>query len=361
MIHLHFAAEDLSRIRFASSPLWETVLSLRTLTGPHPGAQLHAPWRRQVAGSLTGVDMELLTALVRPAGYLPDFLVPSPQRRSVAIATALAQVAAADPGEVARQLRHLAGHRLAQQGPGRTERSRLLHRLADEPATALGTIVRELDAYWRAVVAPFWPRVSALLRADLAYRLEALADGGANQLLRTLHPSVSFDRDTLRVVKYHEGHADLGGRGLLLVPCAFAWPDVVVLTAHPHVPTVSYSPRGLGRLWEHPALPRPALADVLGRTRAALLAQLDLPMSTTQIAALLGLSAPTLNVHLHALRAAGILASRREGRHVLFSRTALGDQLLAGGTGSNPGEADQRGARSGGMPLTAATRTGPGR
>lgn len=306
-------------------------MSLRTLTAPGTGAQLHLPWRRAVGGRLAGLDLSLLTALVRPAGYIPDFLVPSPQRRSVAFATALAQVAAADPAEVAAQLRHLAGHRVAQQGPGRAERIRLLHRLAAAPGAGLATIVRELERYWHAAVAPFWPRISALLGADVAHRLETLADGGATQLLRTLHPSVSFERDTLRVVKYFEGHADLGGRGLLLVPCAFAWPDVIVLTAHPSVPTVSYSPRGLGRLWEqHPTPHRSALAEVVGRTRATLLAQLDLPMSATQIATQLGLTAPTLNVHLHALRAAGILAARREGRHVLFSRTALGEQLLAG-------------------------------
>lgn len=331
MIHLHFATADLGRIRFAWSPLWETVTSLRTLTASSSGWQLHDPWRQQVRGRLAGVDLELLTSLVRPAGYIPDFLVPSPRRRTVAFDTALEQVAAADPTEVARQLAHLSAHPVAQQGPGRAGRAQLLARLVDAPDSGLAVIVRELDRYWTAAVAPYWTRIQALLRADLAHRLEELADGGVQQLFRTLHPSLSFDREMLHVAKYYEGRADLAGRGLLLVPCAFAWPDVIVRTAQPQVPTVSYSPRGLGRLWErHPTRRTTALADVLGRTRAALLAQLDLPMSTTQIAAQLTLSAPTLNVHLHALRAAGILTSRRDGRHVLYARTMLGDQLVAG-------------------------------
>jgi DNA-binding transcriptional ArsR family regulator len=173
-----------------------------------------------------------------------------------------------------------------------------------------------------------------LLQADLAYRLQELAAGGVQQLFRTLHPLVAFDRDTLTVVKYYDGHADLKQRGLLLIPCVFAWPDVIVLTAEPHTPTVTYSPRGLGRLWEtHPRTRRSPLADVVGRSRAALLAQLDLPMSTTQLVDQLNLSAPTLNVHLKTLQAAGILASRRDGRHVLYSRTPLGDALAAGGHG----------------------------
>lgn len=90
---------------------------------------------------------------------------------------------------------------------------------------------------------------------------------------------------------------------------------------------------GSTALWEqHPAQAETALSDVLGRTRAALLSQLELPMSTTQAATQLALSAPTLSVHLQALRAVGLLTSQREGRQVLYSRTELGDRLLESGT-----------------------------
>jgi DNA-binding transcriptional ArsR family regulator len=276
----------------------------------------------------------LLTTLVRPAGYIPDFLVPSPQRRSVRFEAALDQVAAADPEVVATELAHLAGHRVAQRGPGRPRRRELLQSLVDQPDAGVGRVTAALDAYHRAAIAPDWPRIEALLHDDIAYRLQRLADGGVDRMMLDLHPSVRFADETLRIVKYYEGHADLGGRGLLLVPCAFAWPDVIVLTAQPNVPTVSYSPRGLGQLWEqHPAPADTALADVLGRTRAALLTQLDLPMSTTQAATQLALSTPTLSVHLQALRAAGLLSSRRDGRQVLYARTELGDRLLAGTSG----------------------------
>ena len=71
----------------------------------------------------------------------------------------------------------------------------------------------------------------------------------------------------------------------------------------------------------HAAPDGSALAGVLGRTRAAVLSQLDLPMSTTQLATALALSAPTLSAHLHALQRAGIVTSRRDGRAVRYSRT----------------------------------------
>ncbi len=60
------------------------------------------------------------------------------------------------------------------------------------------------------------------------------------------------------------------------------------------------------------------------------MAQLDLPMSTTQLACQLNLSAPTLSVHLGILRAAGVVDSRRDGRAVLYFRTRLGNLLLDG-------------------------------
>lgn len=333
MIHLHFTAIDFTRVRFAASPLTETVASLRTLAAGGRGRQLHRPWIdsfAERAGRLRKRDLDLLRALVRPQGYIPDFLLPPPHRRSSSFAEALAQIAEADPETVAKELAHLAAHRVAQQGPGRDERRALLQSLVDRPDAGIGPVAEALEAYHRVAIAPHWPRIDALLRDDIAYRLDALADGGVVRMMSDLHPSVTFADQTLRIVNYYEGHADCGGRGLLLVPCAFAWPDVLVRTAQPGPPSVSYSPRGLGRLWEkHPKRAGSALSGVLGQTRAALLAQLDLPMSTSQAATQMALSAPTLNVHLQALRAAGLLTSRRAGRQVLYSRTELGDRLLS--------------------------------
>lgn len=329
VIHLHLGVEDLGQIRFAFSPAWETVTSLRTL-GAAADTGLHGRWLRAVRPRLGQADMGLLTAVVRPRGYIPDFLHPFPPRRAPSFEAGLAQIGASDPQLVAAELTHLAEHPLAQQGPGLQARLDLLGRLIANPVAGLARIVAELERYWKIALAPYWPRVRSLLDADLAFRLDQLAAGGVQQLLSTLHPLVSIDRDTVRVVKYYEGHADLHRRGLLLIPCAFAWPDVLVRTADPQ-PALTYAPRGLGRLWETPhPQHRSPLGNVLGHTRATLLGQLDLPMTTTQLATLLGLTAPTLNAHLKALQAAGLVSSRRDGRSVLYARSELGERLLAG-------------------------------
>jgi DNA-binding transcriptional ArsR family regulator len=328
MIELEFTPEDYRRIRFAFSPIAEAVTSLRALSAPNG---LHRPWLSSVSQRLDGVDMDLLTSLVRPTGYIPDFISPPLPGRTASFETSLAQIAETDLDVVIAELEHLAQHKVAQQGPGRAQRAELMRELLAHPERAVSRIVEALSLYWQAALEPHWPRMHALLQADLAYRLDELAAGGVTQLFRTLHPSVAMQGDLLTIVKYYNGRAQLRQRGLLLIPCVFVWPDVLVSTADP-LPTLTYSPRGLGRLWESaPDTRTSPLADVVGRTRAAILALLELPMSTTQLAAQLDLAAPTLNVHLKSLQAAGILSSRRDGRAVLYRRTSLGDLLLASG------------------------------
>ncbi|HEX2774606.1 MAG TPA: DUF5937 family protein, partial [Micromonosporaceae bacterium] len=246
MIELPFSTHDMGRVRFGRSPLWELVTAVRALTSPEP-VGVHASWLRQVRPRLVHVDLALLTTLIRPAGYIPDFLVPVPRNRSPTVQSGLAQVAATDPGLVTAQLTHLAGHPLAQQGPGRERRAALIHELLADPAAGLARIVAELDRWWQVAIGPHWQRMRALLHDDITFRLGELADGGVQQVFRSLHPRIAFAGDMLRVTKYYSGRIDLGQRGLLLIPCVFAWPDVLVSTADPTVTSLTYSPRGLGR------------------------------------------------------------------------------------------------------------------
>jgi len=58
-----------------------------------------------------------------------------------------------------------------------------------------------------------------------------------------------------------------------------------------------------------------------------MLADLDAPRSTTELSRRLSLSPATTSHHLTALRDAGLVSARREGRSVLYARTGLGDAL----------------------------------
>jgi DNA-binding transcriptional ArsR family regulator len=204
--------------------------------------------------------------------------------------------------------------------------------LWDDPDQGLARLADEIREYWDAALAPYWPRIGALLDADVLYRARLLAEGGVARVFGDLTARVSWAGDTLRIRhRWAAGTRPLRGRGLLLVPSAFAWPDVFSVSTPPWQPTLRYSPRGVGTLWERRAEPEPpqALAAVLGRTRARLLAALDQPVSTKELAGRAGLSEAGTNQHLTALRRAGLAATHRVGRRVLYARTAIGEALIA--------------------------------
>jgi DNA-binding transcriptional ArsR family regulator len=70
---------------------------------------------------------------------------------------------------------------------------------------------------------------------------------------------------------------------------------------------------------------------MLGRTRTILLAELEAPASTTELALRTGISVAGVSPHLTALRDAGMVSAHRSGRSVLYARTAVAESLLATG------------------------------
>jgi DNA-binding transcriptional ArsR family regulator len=163
------------------------------------------------------------------------------------------------------------------------------------------------------------------------HRARRLTEAGPADVFAGLHRLVSWDDadGALVVDRRYDETLDLAGRGLLLVPVVFAWPQVFAMTDPPWQPTLLYAPRGAGHLWEPEERPAPgALADLVGRRRAAVLGALDEPATTSALAARLGVSPASVSEHLGVLRRAGLVAARRDGRRVLYARTATGDALV---------------------------------
>ena len=93
-----------------------------------------------------------------------------------------------------------------------------------------------------------------------------------------------------------------------------------------------YAPRGVGDLWAPTGEGPEALADLVGRGRARILTALAAEASTSELARRLAASPGGVSEHLGVLRRAGLVRARREGRSVLYSRTAAGDALTAPAT-----------------------------
>ncbi|MCX5207270.1 winged helix-turn-helix domain-containing protein [Streptomyces sp. NBC_00237] len=326
MLELEFAVADVARTRFAVSPLWEAVASVRVVRDA-AAHQVHLPWVRQVRDRLDGAraGWRMLSDLAGSGTgcVLPSFLSPPPCVPLPGLDLELAALRAVPAEAVRRDLAEL-------------PRTATTEMLRSDPHRGLIELADAVEVYWDLALAPYWPRVRTLLEADIAYRARRLAEGGASRLFDDLDPLITWSGERLRVGRRHDTRTrSLGGQGLLLMPSAFAWPHVISKVSPDWQPAVRYPPRGVGTLWECRGAAAPeALAALIGRSRALVLAALESPTSTTALAERTGLSGGGVSQHLSVLKSAGLVEPYRTGRFVLYARTATAETLLAGLAGS---------------------------
>ncbi|WKX72664.1 DUF5937 family protein [Streptomyces sp. XD-27] len=333
-LHLRFGADDLLRCRFAVSPLCQTHEAVRTLRRRERHGY-HLPWLRRIRGALAGLDLSELWLFMPPrGGYTPDFLGAPPDVPYASFEDELERMRAGDPAAARAEM----AQSLACT-PGAAD-SPLGRAALDDPAAAVQRLADVTERAWRALLAPDWPRLRALLDADIGFRSRQLAEGGLERLFADLHPGLAWADGTLtvRTPGHPPARQELDGRGLLLMPSVFVWPDVVSGFAPPWQPTVIYPARGVGGLWREPSRgAADALVRLLGANRAAILCDLTEPASTTALAHRHGLAPSSVSAHLSVLRGAGLLTSRRQGHQVLYERTPLGIALAAGEEPHRPG------------------------
>ncbi len=316
MIEWAFKPEDVARIRFAFSPLWEAVMSLIVLRAP-AAHTLHVPWIRAALPRVAELDLSELFALVPVRGPTADFLAPPPTTPLPEFAAELETVRRTPPERVLVEL-----DEVPRLPPA------VAQRIREDPASAIGRLADTLLAYWDLALAEDWPRIHALLEADVLWRSRRLALGGARALFEDLHETITWHGDRLSAADAFDYTGSLAGEGLLLVPTVMPWPDVRKLV-EPYQPTLAYPVRGIATLWETGAPPAPdALSALVGRTRAALLTALAQPASTTHLASRLSLTPGAVSQHLSVLHDCGLVGRSRLGRSVLYRRTRSGDMLL---------------------------------
>lgn len=326
-LDLRLGPVDITGIRFARSPMWETMEATRTVREPRRHA-FHLSWLRAVDADACAAAMRVLEPLTPQGGNQPDFLIPIPTGPTTTIEDDLAAVAETPLDIVVTELEYSLGARLASD----EVRAGIRALLAD-PATSLQRIVAAQRTCWEHLVRPYWAAIDDLLAADIAHRAAQLASDGLAAVIDGLHPTISWADGVLVFGgRYHGASDDVRGRGLVLMPGVFTWPHTVAATDPPWQPTVVYPARGVGTLWPPGTVRAPgALGELLGASRARLLAALDEEASTSVLARRVGLGLPTTSDHLRVLRGAGLVTARRAGREVRHRRTALG-AALAGDT-----------------------------
>lgn len=324
MLDLEFTAGDLAYTRFAVSPLWEAIASLRVLAFPGDHA-LHHPWLDSVRPRLAAARLDLSPVLrLVTHKSIAAYICPPPVTPTPDLELELTGLRGQPVDLIFSDLDLLGIPRYRN------------------PAAAVDLVARTIGAYWQVALAPYWPRIKTILDTDIRYRAQLLAAGGARRLFADLDPRVSWADQRLALgLRHRSGTVPLDGRGLLLTPSVFAWPRIFALTAPGWQPLLRYPARGAGTAWERTGHAAPdALAGVLGRSRALLLRLLDEPATTSDLAEPAAITPGGVSQHLTALRDAGLVSAHRIGRHVLYARTETAEALLgAAATDPQPGPA----------------------
>jgi DNA-binding transcriptional ArsR family regulator len=322
---LAFGRDDPARVRFAISPLWETMAALRVLLEPQR-RRYHLPWLDAVRADLDQLELWPLLVLSPQSGWTPDFLTPAPAGPGTDITGLLAQVRATPPELVAREVKQSLTQRSGEPAP------KAAWRLLDDPLATRAMLADLLEQCWQLLIAPHWPRLRDRLQADMLYRTQMLGDYGLERVLSELDPRARWTGDALVIDAPSATRHQLGGTGLLLLPSVFVWPGLAAIIDPPARPTLVYPARGIAELWQPARTDHSrALARLLGQTRAALLESLAEPASTHTLARRHDLAPSTVSEHLTALHHAGLTTRRRHRHTVIYQQTPLGTELANGG------------------------------
>jgi DNA-binding transcriptional ArsR family regulator len=315
MLTYQLGADDRTDIRFAISPMAETVLSLRALRRPER-FPLHLTWVESARRRSPDLEWDVLTTLVNEGMGSPDFLTPRPTSPLTAVDDELAVVAAVDRKVALDQIEEINGSvPRAVAGPDTVER-----------------VTSALRDYWTALIAPHWPRMHGIMTADIVYRGRVQTERGTGAMLDDLGESFEYERGELRVrgVSTPSRTEAIGGRGLTLLPTMFG-PHAAIPYEIGALPELFYPARGQGLMWSTSAPTDTAdLARLIGTPRARILTLVHQPHSTAHLARLLDVTPSAISQHLRLLHRLGLVNAARHGRYVLYERTDLGSALLAG-------------------------------
>ncbi|MEW1610662.1 MULTISPECIES: helix-turn-helix domain-containing protein [unclassified Streptomyces] len=315
------SADTLANSRFVVSPLAEALASLRTLeraVAAHPRERAWLERWLPAYRRLRSGD-PLSARIIRSAftsRWSADFLTPAPVpppagQEPDTFTRELARVRATPPDVARADLVQSLGGPL----PAALDRDDLARRSADV-----------VEWVWTHAVLPEWPARRRVLEADVIARAAQLSRGGWAQALDAMRPGMRWlGESRLQINTYDNPPRELGGAQLVFTPVTadVGW----VCWDIPYRYGVVYPCSGALADTGRTPVPQ-ALGALIGPARAVVLVLLASPLSTTQLVTLTGQGLGSVGRHLRVLLDAGLVRRRRDGRSVLYFRTAAGNGLV---------------------------------
>jgi DNA-binding transcriptional ArsR family regulator len=331
VIRINLGSDGLAATRFVVSPLHVAIdLLCHYARSPH---LLAKRWRALTTEVLSGnLHLNLLAAAAGRSAYayVPDFLTPEPTAFDNDIDEELHRVATTGMDRVGYELAvTLSGHPWYDRAPVHVTPRVLLMAVERGEHYTAEELAIQLEQFFDLVLAPHWPRIRKRLEDDIAVRADITAREGFRRMICGLSPVLSWREGGLDIDRSnrkgktldidrssHNGQTTASA--VILAPSVFQ--SRLGLTVDPAGAPMPRLPLLTYPVIESSSACDQALAEVFGASRARLLAMLDLPRSTDELAESLHLSPGTVSYHLQILYRAGLLHRTRSSRRVLYRR-----------------------------------------
>jgi DNA-binding transcriptional ArsR family regulator len=319
----HVTAGDLDRapLRVAISPVPTLMVVVRdALHRGRRGTPAH--WRDAVVSRLRARDAAVLAPLADPnVTSYPSLLEPvDPNVSREPFGHALERLGAVGGDALVKAL----------EDPRDVSPARGWELVRSGPERWLAAYVDALNRCWPAVQ-PLWNRSIGLLERE-EDRLQAAMEQGVapTQALASVSSRLSIVDDCLRIAPVDDESRRLriDERGATVIPMIVPSRAGTLSAPGEYLDWIGYALPESWRAFDDDAPPRASLEALVGTQRAALLRGLDQPQPAGRLAEMLACVPSVITHHLQALEAAGLVARRRHGRHVVAYRTARGSAVL---------------------------------
>jgi DNA-binding transcriptional ArsR family regulator len=298
---------------------------LALITDALSGRTRGAPesWRRLVRSAVLPRD-EMVVRSLAPPGHsvVPDLVLPGDPTRDVDVPTQIEILRDLPVESLLLELEEITDGR----PPPHWQPA------VDKPERWLRGYADILEQAWTALE-PVWKRARPLLDREIERVAVSAARGSLDVVLNSLHAGCMFRDDALSFPDLEPGVFAIDSRPLVLKPMLSGPNALIARLDGPDVVWIGYPLPGVGALTASPPYSSRGRNDplilMIGDVRAAILNNLDRPITMSRLAKLIQHAPNAVTYHCDRLETAGLIVRQRSGREIHVHRTDRATALVS--------------------------------